>query len=201
MKSQNLSHLLHTIATEHDEEHVPIRTLVTEFNQRGFGVLLMLFSAIPALPLPAPPGITTLLALPTLCLAIQMLLGKRTPWLPETVLRKTIRRNLLIKTAEKLEPWLQKLEVILRPRFLYMTTRTGEKLIGLMCLFCGISVAMPFPFSNTVPSIGIMLMAAGMLERDGLAVKGGMVVGTIGIGIAITVMLVGVEAVKAIFNG
>ena len=51
----------------------------------------------------------------------------------------------------------------------------------------------PLPFTNLVPGIGIMLIAFGLLGKDGLFVISGILVGMIGSLIAIMTIFIGVE--------
>lgn len=194
--TQNVSEILKQFVENHKDDKIPFGSLVDAFKERGFGILLMLFASIPALPLPAPPGITTLLALPIFILAIQMALGKRVPWLPKWLRKKHFKRSTLLKVSEKMGSILAFFEKFLHPRLLYMSNRFGEKMIGFVALICSISVAMPFPFTNTVPSMGVFIMSLGLLERDGLIIKAGMIVGGIGIIISLSIFFAGKEALS-----
>jgi hypothetical protein len=52
-------------------------------------------------------------------------------------------------------------------------------LIGLGIVSGGfiLSLPLPIPFSNGLPAVSIMLLAAGLMERDGLLVLWGYVLG------------------------
>ena len=52
----------------------------------------------------------------------------------------------------------------------------------------------PIPFSNFLPSLAVMLIALGLLERDGGAVL-------IGLALAVVAMIVGVFAVMTVLAG
>lgn len=52
--------------------------------------------------------------------------------------------------------------------------------VGVMILGCGLllMLPLPIPFSNGLPALTVLLLAAGMLEEDGrFAVMGGVVFG------------------------
>ena len=106
----------------------------------------------------------------------------------------------LCKVVEIAIPWLEKIEYFLHPRFTWLSRRLGHQFTGIICVVCAISVAMPFPFSNTVPSMGIVLMSLGLLERDGVVIVGGMGIGLAGVCLAIAVLYFGAEAVKMFFG-
>lgn len=167
--------------------HISVAELVLFLQERGFGLLLILFVAPISLPLPAI-GIAQIMALPLLFFSAQMIIGRKSPWLPEKLATKQISLDSLDKISDKIEKYLRKIESIIKPRLSFITSHQAEKFIGLCCLLCSISIAMPFPFSNTIPGMGMLLMAIGLIERDGLLVIAGMIIGAIGIAIATVIM-------------
>lgn len=189
---QTVSQVLHTLSQQDPHSPISVGHIMDALGYRGFGMLLVVFCAIPALPIPAQ-GIATVLAIPVLLIALQIIIGKRTPWLPKWITRKTIAGKTFITAIEKLTPYLHFFERFTKPRLLYMTTSIGERFIGIFAFIFAISMALPIPFSNTVPSAGIVVMALGLIERDGLAVKCGMILGSIGIFITYTIYTVGTE--------
>ncbi len=184
---------------QHEGEHITVQELVTTFREGGFSLLLIIFCAPLALPLPAL-GIAQIMALPILLLSMQLAVGRKSPWVPEKIGRKRMKMTSMVKIVDTAVPWLQKLEYFLKPRLKFISTGIGQRFVGVACILCAISVAMPFPFSNTVPSMGIVIMCLGLLERDGLAIMGGLAVGAMGICLAIAVVWFGVEAVEAFFS-
>ena len=50
-------------------------------------------------------------------------------------------------------------------------TRTG---IGLLIAFLAASMALPIPFTNTLPAGGIFLIGFSLLEEDGIILLGGL---------------------------
>jgi hypothetical protein len=175
---ERISLLLPQICNGVKDKHIPITYLIQAFGQRGFGVLLIMFSGITILPI---PGIALIFALPVFLLSVQMILGKPQPWLPQWFARKTLKRETLFAMSAKLTPYLIYLERFCSPRMFYMTSRYGERMIGVLGMLCGISMTILIPFCHTLPAMAIVIMALGLIERDGLAVIIGMVVAAIGI--------------------
>ncbi|MCB2082185.1 MAG: exopolysaccharide biosynthesis protein [Hyphomicrobiales bacterium] len=191
--------LQHMANTYQHQTQVPFGQLVDDLKEGGFCLLLILFSSPTALPLPAIPGLTFILSLPVLLLSLQLLIGLRTPWLPRWLRRKELKGKTLNHILTKLAGYVVKIEHILKPRLRFLSSRPGEQLLGLVFLILGISVALPFPLTNTIPSMGIIIIAVGLLERDGLAMLAGMAVGAAGITLAILVYFLGLEAIKTLF--
>jgi len=52
-----------------------------------------------------------------------------------------------------------------------MTSGAGERFAALMMILATLTIILPM--TNSVPSLGLTLMAAGLIERDGLFVLAG----------------------------
>lgn len=183
---------------DYPDESISLQHLLEKLREGGFALLLMILAAPLALPLPAV-GIATVMSLPILVLAVQLTLGFRSPRLPSRLGRKTISRKTMVKISDILIPYFNRLEKFLKPRVSFLSSSLGEKLVGLVCVICACSIAMPVPFSNTIPSLGIVLIAIGLLERDGLVIIGGMLVGLAGVALAVVIYYAGIEFVKGLF--
>jgi hypothetical protein len=57
------------------------------------------------------------------------------------------------------------------------------------------SILVPLPGTNTVPGIGVTIIAIGLLQRDGILVGLGMIIGTVWIG---TLLVAGATAASVI---
>ena len=79
----------------------------------------------------------------------------------------------------RFSPLLARAERLLRPRLLFVTSIAGERVIGGLCLVLALVLALPIPLGNMLPAIAISLMALGVLERDGVWVIGGAVIGAL----------------------
>lgn len=172
---------------------ISLDELADALQEKGLAFFLMVL-AIPTMAPVAPPGFSMTLSLPQFFLAFQIAFGRRRLWLPKWLGKKRIKTSSLRYVVEKALPLLKWLEARVKPRLLYMSTRYAEKLIGWVCVVCCVSVLAPIPFSNSTPSFGMVLMALGFLERDGVVIKAGMLVSAIGLGITCGMVLLGAEA-------
>ena len=172
--------------------------ILEAFHERGFGVVLFIFALPMALPLPVPPGINILLALPLLILTGQQMLGRHTIWLPRRLKNKKMKTRSLHAMLDKSIPYIRRMENLTKARLGFMTRGLSSNLIGLAGVIMALSICVPIPLSNTVPSFGIAVMAIGVLMRDGLAVFAGMLVGlTWVVCLAAILIFIGVEGVDA----
>ncbi len=186
-------------------ERVSIENLLEAFHERGFGFLLLIFSVPMALPIPVPPGINVLLASPLILLTAQQALGRHTIWLPESMKRRTIKSSKLQKIIHASLPWFKRLEKFVKPRLEFITRGAFSYLIGVFGLIMALSVCVPLPMTNTVPSLGIALMSVGVIMRDGLTVVAGAFIGLAWV-IALCAILMflgteGIDFVKEMIKG
>lgn len=166
----SLSQLFSAVLGRYAGQTVPIGTLVTALHERGFGVLLILFSLPLCIPIPKPPPVDTILGIPLFYLCLQMIMGRDVPTLPQKVLDKTISVDLLLKAFTKGRKYLEWFERLFSPRLTRTFSDHGLSFVcGMFGMVLTCSVLIPFPMSNTVPSLCMVIMAMGIIARDGVA--------------------------------
>ncbi len=174
---RSLSTLLGDLKNGLRGEQVSIGDLASALHERGIAMLLIILAAPMALPIPVPPGINIMLATPLILLTAQQALGAHAIWLPEKIKARTIERSKLGGLIDGLVPWMKRLEVLVRPRLGWITQDAASRFFGALGFIMALTVCIPVPLTNTVPSLGITLMAVGFTMRDGLAVLGGALIG------------------------
>lgn len=188
-----------TIPAIQQQERISIKAILEVFHERGFGMPLFILSLPMALPIPVPPGINVLLALPLLLLTAQQFLARETIWLPHKIQSKQINAAKFSGILTKSLPFVQKLEWLMRPRLGFVTQGMYSRFIGLAGFIMALSICIPIPLSNTVPSFGIAIMALGVLTRDGLAVLAGILLGLAWVAmLSFVLVLLGTEGFDAI---
>jgi len=124
-------------------------------------------------------------------LALQLVAGRTTPWLPKWVLQTSVERKQFQKWAQAGIPWLQRIEKIARPRWRQLcTTRLGQVWLGTWIGLMGISMIIPVPGTNTLPAMGVFVTAFGLLEEDGILCSLGSLICVAG-GLLTTSILIG----------
>jgi hypothetical protein len=158
------------------ESDVTIGDLLDALKQRGFGILIVLF-ALPGAVLP----IAWILGTPIMFFAVQLIFALREPWLPGFLRRQTLSQDTFNKVIEYAVKYLGYIEVGLKPRWTWIAHPIMERVIGAYIAFSTLVLLVPIvPFGNFLPAFGIGVMAAGLLERDGLAIAVGAVMAMIG---------------------
>src|SRR5690606_7258462 len=81
------------------------------------------------------------------------------------------------KLINKVAPWLQRIEKLMRPRITWLTQTNAERLLGAFCASLAFLLALPIPLGNLLPALGILFIALGLIERDGVCVLVGITIG------------------------
>lgn len=165
---------------------VRMRDIFAVLGDRGVASALLVVSLPQMLPLPL--GVSNLLAVPIAIVAIQIAMGRHTLWLPTWFLERPIPRDRLIKVSAKLVPWLQRLELVVRPRLFMVLTPVGTHLLGVACVLVALIAIMPLPFTGWLPGIALIVIALGMMERDGLVVLAGVGIGGAAVAVFVLVL-------------
>jgi hypothetical protein len=146
-----------------------IGALVDIFGERAFGVLILIL-AIPSI-FPAPPGVSIVFGLPLVLLTFQMLIGRRCIWLPASVRKRQVSKSQIESLLTKsmlITTWFERM---LRARLpILVGSEYARRGIGLVSFPLAVIVLLPIPFANSLPSAAIALIAAGLVEEDGLAI-------------------------------
>ncbi len=177
---RKLSEILAEIAADGSRTRVSIADLVAAMHGRAFGALLLVFAFPNALP--AIPGTSGILGLPLLFLAFQMMLG-RPPWLPKLISLRSMSRDDFASLVERVNPWLEWADRFTAPRLQVLVTPRAERVIGAIVLVLAVVLTLPIPLGNMLPGLAICLIALGVLERDGLWIGGGVILGVVAVAV------------------
>lgn len=198
-RAQRTSDILLGLALNFPRERVLLRDIGELLGNRSFGFLLLIFALPNTLPL-GIPGLSTLTGIPLALVALQMTFGLPRPYLPKWLAERSLPREDFRRLIERAVPWLQKLERVMKPRWLALTGIRGERALGTFCLILAVVLTLPIPFGNLLPAIGVALMALGLIEKDGVLIVGAAVVGVIGLILVWGVLWAMLQAAAAFFQ-
>jgi hypothetical protein len=173
---------------------VPIRDLIDAMDSVGFGLAIMIFAF--GIIIPLPPPFPSIISIPLVIFSLQMIAGYSAPKLPKKFANLSVKRSVLATLAQRSGPYISKVERILRPRLLFMTSALGERIVGIFIFLFASFILLPIPLSNFIPGVGILIISFGLIGKDGLVVISGMVVGAAGVAISVTTVLLGFEAFR-----
>jgi hypothetical protein len=179
---RKLSEELAFLRTQTAERTVTLREVLVTLRGRGYSLLLILLALPFATPIPLP-GLSTPFGLAIALIALRLALGQR-PWLPKRLQRKTLPPGFFGRLLGFSTGLVRLLEKVMRPRLAPVTEAAFLRQAHALLMFfaaLGLLLPLPIPFTNSFPAWVILLMAGGLLERDGLAVLGAYVVFAAGI--------------------
>jgi len=157
------------------EPDASLGEIVDRLDERAFGLLLLLL-CLPCIP-PFVYVLPQIVSLPMLALAGQMAAGRPSPWLPARFKARRLQLKEFTKVLDFCEKYVRWFEAIARPRLPAVTGRTGARIVGALMIVPALSILTPLIGTNTVPGIGIAIASLGLVQRDGLLVILGLVVG------------------------
>ncbi len=176
--SENLSRSL----GEDEESYIELKSILDNVEEQGFGLLLMVLSLPSALPVPAA-GYSTPFGILFILLGMQMLLGRRRPWLPEWAARRKMSRGFAKKAIGGTTRWLTFIEKLVHPRLKWISSPFGSRFLSFVVVVMAILMTLPIPTTNTFPAAVIFLIGVGLSEKDGLFCLGACALGVIAIAI------------------
>ena len=169
-KAMNLTAVLDEIEENIDGDKISFGKIVDEFEDRGYGPLLLIAALFIMLPTGGIPGIPTVLAVVIIFIAAQLTWGRSTPWLPNKLRSISFDKAKFTKAASKIKPVTRKVDYILRPRLKRFAKKPMTRIIGAVII--GLCLFMPFleiiPFADVIPSSSIVIISLGLTARDGI---------------------------------
>ena len=180
--AQDLEQLL----TRIQEEPLTLNDLLEETAEASFLLLIALLAA-PFL-IPVPPGFTTVPCLVSLLLSLQMVAGRRSPWLPDRLKRISFPQSIADPLLKLLERMSHILDNLTRPRLKVLLSHPlAWQLNGLFLTWLTLLLMSPLPFTNPLFSTNILVVTIAILEKDGLLLCVGY-----GLAIVTTLGLIGI---------
>lgn len=189
--SEKTSSLLSKITSGSDSKTISLGYLIEQFKSRSFGGLLLILSILALLPV-----ISFIAGMLIFIVGIQMLLGFTIPFLPKFIMQQKLDKRSFEAFVDRAIPWLVRFEHYIRPRWFFFTNTISQRLLGsLICLLSLVSL-MPLPFSNMPPSIALILISLGILERDGMLTSIGIFISSIALFIGYFILLFVINSIN-----
>jgi len=176
-------------------------SLVALFDERSFAVLFVLLMAVPALPLPTG-GVTHVFELIVMLVALQLIAGRRMVWLPVRWRGKDLSSTTRGRFFERLLRTIRWLERHSRTRLAFLVSgRPLRSFYGLVVLALTVAAFLAPPFSglDTLPALGVVVLSLGILLRDSIFVAAGIVIGTGGVFVEITLGSLAAKGIGSLF--
>jgi hypothetical protein len=168
----SLSETLTTTAHAITGERISLRQVLELIGEQG----MLLFCVLLTIPFLLPvtiPGVSTPFGLLIIFIGVGIMLN-RVPWLPARLMNQHFPTVHLKPALHKGAGLMARIDRFIRPRALLLTgSSTINRFNGLMIIIAAALLMLPVgvvPLTNTLPAWAILLLAVGMLQRDGLFV-------------------------------
>lgn len=172
--SQRLEQIVHE-----GPDRLTFTELAAQLHSRAWGGLLFIFAAINVLPL--PPGTSVFFAIPLLIVSAQMVFGRTSPWFPQRIDKRGVKKSELQRLIDKMGWFEARVERIFKPRFPSLTGPSATRFIGLVCFLLAVVAAIPIPLFHVAPAAAIVLFGLALIYRDGALVIVAAVAGVLSI--------------------
>jgi hypothetical protein len=159
------------------------------FEEKTFAVAIVLLMFVPAIPAPTG-GVTHVFEILTIIIAAQMVIGRRSLWIP----KRWRNRGLGALATGKALPFVIKrirwFEKFSHPRWAALFDNSWFlRLLGLLIIgfTIGAFIAPPFSGLDTLPALGVVIIALSIILEDVVVLVIGVFIGTGGIVLIITI--------------
>lgn len=132
-------------------------------GDRTYGIALIMLAAFNVIPF-----VSMFSGLLVTVVGLQMLLGLKRLYLPKRVLDYPLPAIQMRATLESFSNKVTNLERFIRPRWQFPEAPIVDRINGFVLILLGVVIALPIPFANLVPALLVIVMAIGLLERDGV---------------------------------
>jgi hypothetical protein len=178
-----------------------LASLIELFGEKSFALPFVLLLGVPALPLPTG-GATHVFEIIAALLALQLIFGRTTPWLPERWRRLELAGKRQQRFIAGLMKMIRRLERVSRPRLRWLFEhRLSNVVFGLLALggTLGAFLAPPFTGLDTLPALGVVLLSLGFLLEDILLVLVAIAVGLAGVALEIVLGKAALSGIEGLF--
>ncbi|WP_375464972.1 exopolysaccharide biosynthesis protein [uncultured Methylobacterium sp.] len=180
-------------------ERLTVGDIVAVLRDRAFALLVVLLGLPNCLPM--PPPIPLVCGLLLLLVAVQIALGMSSPWLPRSLLGRSIARRDVERAVKRAVPVLQRLERWSRPRMSVFETALGMRGMGVALLTLALALIVAAPVIGQIPlGLAVCLVGLGLVERDGIVVMVGLSLGLIGVALNAGFAYAIVSGVMSLFH-
>ena len=178
-----------------------VGSMLNVFDEKSFAFIFLVLMIFPAAPIPTG-GLVHLFEIIVILLALQLVIGCRELWLPSKL--KKIELDAI--TRKKVLPFLERrvkfFERFARPRLSHIIAQKWFRIqLGLIVtLFTlGAFFAPPFTGLDTLPSLGVVLIAIGVILDDIVPIIIGYIIGAVGLTVAFILGAGIIAGIQALF--
>lgn len=157
-------------AASAEDDSADLGDLIRAFGDRAFGPVLTLMGLLALSPFGAVPGVPAVFGIIIILFAGQILVGRRSPWLPGFVDSISIDEETISSLQSSASGWLAKIDGFLETRFEWAAGAVARRLAAAITVLLAAAMIPleAIPFAVAIPASGVALLGVGLTARDGL---------------------------------
>ncbi|WP_447895100.1 exopolysaccharide biosynthesis protein [Vreelandella sp. GE22] len=179
-QAESVTELLHAMEQmEEEKTRVSVEDILDAVGRRSFGPLLLVAGLIVLAPIVGDiPGVPTLMAAVVLLTSGQLLLGRKTFWLPGLILNRSVSRKGFDKSIQLMKKPGKWVDGLLGVRLTWLSGYLGMRATALACVLIALAVPpMEFiPFTANGAGLALTLFGLGLVAKDGLVLALGFLI-------------------------
>lgn len=166
---EDIADILTKVVNAGGSETVSFRDVLDAFGQRLFGPMLMVPAFIAVAPTGAIPGMSLITGSVIGLIAGQLLLMRKTPWLPQKLTQASLSQEKLAQSVERAQPYVEKVDSFIRPRLTGLTEPPFQQVLAAICIAMALSMfpLALLPFAVAIPGAAVLLIGIGLTTHDG----------------------------------
>jgi hypothetical protein len=180
---RDIGAVLDCVEAAGEGEKVSISDIVDEIGPSAFGPLLLVPALILVTPASGVPSMPTIGSLIISLIAIQIVIGRETVWLPKFIRRRSIGKERIQKALGYLRRPAAFIDRVTGKRLAYLTKRPFIIVPALICSSMVLlsPVFETVPFSVSIAALAVAIFALALVAQDGLLVILGLVLVAAGV--------------------
>jgi hypothetical protein len=168
--------LLQQLADGQPEDELTFDLVLDSFRHRSYGLFLLIVLIPVFIPIPAGQGAFS--GLLTSLIGLQLMFQLEHPWVPRFIGQKTFKRAHVINFQRRFDSWLKWIEKLCKPRYEYAFDHAWARAFsGLLLVILGALLALPIPLTNYPFGVIVLAFSLGFIERDGILLGIGWILG------------------------
>lgn len=179
-KSKTVLDTLKDVACAATGDKISIDDFSKGLGRRSYGLLLLTLNLPNLIPLPLPL-LSVIFGFPLALVGLQLAIGFDRPWIPRFLRKRGIQKKEMLYFCDQVDKRYGWFHRLIHPRFPALTRRMSMRLTGFAIFIFATVMVLPIPFGNLVLAIPIAILALGLIERDGIFIIMGLLLGTSGL--------------------
>jgi len=177
-------------------------SLIEFSKDKSFAITLLILMFLPALPLPTG-GITHIFEIIAALIAIEMIAGFKTIWLPNSVSKLKLGDTLKGKVIPAMLSRIKWLEKHSSPRAKWIFgLPLANQALGIVILVFIVTAFFSPPFSglDTLPALGVVAISLAIIMDDAMVLLAGIIIGSLGVVLSIGLGELVVRTIHSLLN-